>query len=332
MRTVTTEPFAAVEEEPGPRFGDPIGCAYHWVDPAEVDDYGAVLRRLAGRVELAADALARTAGMPEDDFAGEAADALRGRAQTRQQEAAALHEHLRGLGRAVDAHADVLRAHREGLHDLRALAESRGLEVRDHRVWPPVSTLPGDATQDRVDAWQDDWRAYQACFDLAVELRETRRERTRDLVRALAEHAGVRPERDGAHLVLPARGEVSFGRLRERAAEEAMEAVRADEAADAARAHLAVARRSELAALDTLEQLLASGAPAEDVQAQIAAVAVLRDDTDRAGRAAEQADATAATEQAQAARAARHLHAAEGRDGASFPASRPTPPPGPRRA
>ena len=32
------------------RFGDPIGCHYHWLEPGEVDSYGDSVRRLAAKV------------------------------------------------------------------------------------------------------------------------------------------------------------------------------------------------------------------------------------------------------------------------------------------
>ena len=35
------------------RFGDPIGCHYHWLEPGKVDSYGDSVRRLAAKVELA---------------------------------------------------------------------------------------------------------------------------------------------------------------------------------------------------------------------------------------------------------------------------------------
>ena len=122
------------------RFGDPIGCHYHWTDPGEVDRYGDSVRHLANKVELAVDAFERTAGLSEEVFAGEAADTLRERAGRRHEESALVRDNLRGLGRAINAYSDVLRRHREGLEQLRDFALSKGLEVRDHRIWPPVET------------------------------------------------------------------------------------------------------------------------------------------------------------------------------------------------
>ena len=42
------------------RFGDPIGCHDHWLEPGKVDAYGDSVRRLAAKVELAVDAFERT--------------------------------------------------------------------------------------------------------------------------------------------------------------------------------------------------------------------------------------------------------------------------------
>ena len=134
------------------RFGDPIGCHYHWLEPGKVDAYGDSVRRLAAKVELAVDAFERTSTLSEDVFAGEAADELRERAARRHEESASVRDDLRGLGRAINASSDVLRRHRDGLEQLRAFAAGKGLEVRDHRIWPPVETLPGDATQQQADA------------------------------------------------------------------------------------------------------------------------------------------------------------------------------------
>ena len=47
-------------QQDGLRFGDPIGCHYHWLEPDEVDTYGDTVRRVATKVELAVDAFERT--------------------------------------------------------------------------------------------------------------------------------------------------------------------------------------------------------------------------------------------------------------------------------
>ncbi|MCY4728488.1 hypothetical protein NYO98_19560 [Nocardioides sp. STR2] len=313
------------------QFGDPIGCHYHWLEPDEVDSYGDSVRRLAAKVELAVDAFERTSQLSEDVFAGEAADTLRDRAARRRDESATVRDHLRGLGRAVNAYSDVLRRHREGLEQLRDFAVSKGLEVRDNRIWPPVETLPGDAGQKQVDAWENDWKAYQACFEAKVELRDARRAATRDLVRALAEHAGVHPDEDRARLVPSGAREVRFGDLRREAAEEALEAVQAGDAAEAARGTVDALRRREQTALGRLENLVLAEAPPEEVQAQAAQVQSLHRELTEARVEARDAEAVAQREQAQADRAARDLRDAEsGRprlvvDRAEWaPADRPT--------
>ena len=293
------------------RFGDPIGCHYHWLEPGKVDSYGDSVRRLAAKVELAVDAFERTSTLPEDVFAGEAADTLRDRAGRRHEESATVRDNLRGLGRAINAYSDVLRRHREGLEQLRDFAVSKGLEVRDNRIWPPVETLPGDATQKQADAWESDWKAYQACFEAKIELRDARRVATRELVKALAEHAGVHPDKDRAKLVPAGANQVRFGELRREAAEEALEAVQAGDAAEAARSTVDALRRREQTALGRLEELVLAEAPPEEVQAQAAKVQALHRELTESRVEMRDAEAVAQREQAQANRAARDLQDAE---------------------
>src|SRR5688572_19153585 len=95
------------------RFGDPIGCHYPHAEPGEVATYGDAVRALGSSVGLAENAFRATASIPEESFAGEAAEALRARASRRQEEADELGRHLRAVGRAVADHADFLRRHRE---------------------------------------------------------------------------------------------------------------------------------------------------------------------------------------------------------------------------
>lgn len=289
------------------QLGDPIGCHYHWLEPGEVDSYGDSVRRLAAKVELAVDAFERTSLLSEDVFAGEAADTLRDRAGRRHEEAAAVRDHLRGLGRAINAYSDVLRRHREGLEQLRDFAVGKGLEVRDNRIWPPVQTLSGDAGQKQADAWENDWKAYRACFEAKVELRNARRAATRDLVRALAEHAGVHPDKDRARLVPSGAHQVRFGELRREAAEEALEAVQAGDAAEAARGAVDALRRREQTALGRLEELVLAEAPPEEVQAQAAKVQSLHRELTEAKVEMRDAEVVAQREQVQADRAARDL-------------------------
>lgn len=310
MTRVAAETMVETQRE-GPRFGDPIGCHYHWLEPGEVDAYGDSVRRLAAKVELAVDAFECTSTLSEDVFAGEAADTLRERAARRHEESTSVRDDLRGLGRAINAYSDVLRRHREGLEQLRAFATGKGLEVRDHRIWPPVESLPGDATQQQADAWEADWKVYQACFEAKVELRDARRAGTRELVKALADHAGVHPDQDRQELVAASANQVRFGELRREAAEEAMEAVEAHDAAEAARGTVEALKRREQSALDSLEELVLAEAPPEEISAQAARVQALHHELAEARVEARDAETVAGHEQAQANRAARDLEAAD---------------------
>lgn len=293
------------------KFGDPIGCHYHWTEPGEVDKYGDSVRHLAHKVELAVDAFERTAALSEDVFAGEAADTLRERAGRRHEESVTVRDNLRGLGRAINAYSDVLRRHRDGLQELRAFAASHGLEVRDNRIWPPVETIAGDAPEKETNAWERDWKTYQACFDLKIELRDARRASTRELVKALADYADVHPDKDKQKLVAAHAHQVTFGELRREAAEEAMEAVQANDAADAARHTVDVLKRREQSALDDLEKMVLAERSPEEITAQSAKVQALHRELVEARTEALDAERVADREQAQANRAARDLEAAE---------------------
>lgn len=298
-------------QEDGLQFGDPIGCGYHWTEPDTIDAYGDSVRRLAGKVELAVDGFERTATLPEEVFAGEAADALRARAGRRHEESLLVRDHLRGLGLAINAYSEVLRRHREGLERLRDHALGRGLDVRGQQIWPPVETIAGDAPQKELDAWERAWQAYQECFENRIDLRDTRRAATRELIRALADHADVHPDKDGRKLVVGGAHQVSFGELRREAAEEAMEAVRAGDHADAARRAVDALKRREQSALDTLEELVLAERPPAEIQAQAEKVAAVHHELTDARVGARETEAVAEREQAQANRAARDLEDAE---------------------
>ena len=293
------------------KFGDPIGCHYHWTEPGEVDRYGDSVRHLANKVELAVDAFERTAGLPEEVFAGEAADTLRERAGRRHEESALVRDNLRGLGRAINAYSEVLRRHGEGLQELRAYAVAQGLEVRDNRIWPPVETIAGDAPEKEMNAWERDWKTYQECFDTKIQLRDARRASTRDLVKALADYADVHPDKDKKKFVAANAHQVKFGDLRREAAEEAMEAVHANDAADAARRTVDGLKRREQSALDDLEKMVLAEKSPDEIQAQSAKVQALHRELVEARVEAREAEAVADREQAQANRAARNLEAAE---------------------
>jgi hypothetical protein len=314
MTRVVADPIEVQQD--GLRLGDPIGCHYHWLEPGRVDAYGDSVRRLSGKVELAADGFERTAALSEEVFAGEAADALRARAGRCHEESVLVRDNLRGLGRAINAYADVLRRHCEGLEQLRDFAASRGLEIRDNQIWPPVETIAGDAPQKEVDAWERDWKAYRECFEARIELRDARRAGTRELIKALADHADVHPDKDRATFVAADAQQVSFGELRREAAEEAMEAVEAHDRADAAHRTVDQLKRREQTALDHLQEMVFEERPPEEIQAQAGTVQSLHHELTDARAEAREADAVADREQAQADRAARHLEAAEqGRPG-----------------
>ncbi|SEB80184.1 hypothetical protein SAMN04489844_1089 [Nocardioides exalbidus] len=298
-------------QQDGLQFGDPIGCGYHWTEPDTIDAYGDSVRRLATKVELAVDGFERTASTSEDVFAGEAADTLRDRAAKRHEESASVRDNLRGLGRAINTYSDVLRRHREGLEQLRDFAVSVGLDVRGNQIWPPIETLPGDSTQKQADAWEADWKAYKECFETKIALRDARRASTKDLVRALADYAGVHPDKDKQKFVAAGGKQVKFGDLRREAAEEAMEAVEANDAADAARATVTALKGREQKALGDLEDLAMADAPADQIKAQADKVAAIHRELVEARSEAREAEATAQREQAQANRAARNLEAAE---------------------
>ena len=293
------------------QFGDPIGCTYHWTEPDEIDAYGDSVRRLAGKVELAVDGFERTATLSEEVFAGEAADALRARAGRRHEEAALVRDNLRGLGRAINAYADALRAHREGLEQLRSYAVGRGLEIRGPQILAPVETIAGDAPQKEIDAWESHWKAYRECFETKIELRDTRWAATRELAKALRDYADVHPDKDKAKVVAADAHQVEFGELRREAAEEAMEAVRAGDHAEAAQRTVDALKRREQSALDTLEKLLHDERPPEEIEAQAAKVTTLHRELTDARVEAHDAAVVADREQAQANRAARTLEDAE---------------------
>lgn len=293
------------------RFGDPIGCRYHWAEPGDVDRYGDSVRRLGARVDLAVDGFERTAGLSEENFSGRAADTLRERAGRRYEESVRVRDNLRGLGRAINDYSEVLRGHRDGLEQLRSYAESRGLEVRDNRIWPPVETIAGDAPRKEMDAWERDWLTYQQCFDITIELRDARRAGTRDLVKALADFAGVHPDKDKATFVAASAHQVKFGGLRREAAAEGMEAVQANDAADAARRTVEGLKRREQGALDDLEEMVLAERSPEEIQAQSAKVQALHRELVEARTEARDTAAVAEREQAQANRAARNLEAAQ---------------------
>lgn len=298
-------------QQDGLTFGDPIGCHYHWLEPDKVDSYGDSVRRLATKVELAADGFERTATLSEEVFAGEAADALRARAGRRHEESVSVRDNLRGLGRAINAYSDVLRRHREGLDRLHAFAAAQGLEIRDNRIWPPVGTIAGDAPQKEIDAWERDWKSYRQCFDAKIELRDARRVSTRELIKALADHAGVHPDKDRARFVAADANQVKFGELRREAAEEAMEAVEANDRAHAAQRTVDGLKRREQSALDDLEELVLAERPPAEIQAQADTVAALHRELTEARAEAREAGTVADREQAQANRAARNLEDAE---------------------
>ena len=218
-----------------------------------------------------------------------------------------VRDNLRGLGRAINDYADVLRRHREGLEQLRADAVSRGLDVRGQQIWPPVETIAGDAPQKELDGWERDWKGYRECFETKIALRDARRAATRELIRALAEYVDVHPDKDRQQLVATGGNQVSFGELRREAAEEAMEAVEAGDHAEAAQRTVDALKRREQSALDSLETMVLDERPPAEIQAQADKVAAIHHELSDARVEAHEAEAVAEREQAQASRAARNL-------------------------
>ncbi len=308
------------------QFGDPIDCAYHWLPPGKVDAYGDSVRRLSAKVELATDAFQRTATISEESFAGEAADTLRGRAEKRYEESVLVRDNLRGLGRAVNAYADVLRQHRDGLEQLRSFASGQALHIRGNSIVAPVATIAGDAPPRQIAAWEAQWKSYQQCFDLKIELRDTRRVGTRDLVRALAEFADVHPDKDKQRHVAANSNKVKFGELRQEAAAEARDAIQARAHVDEARRLVVDLRRRELASLDSLKDMVDQERPVEEIRAQSAQVATLRQELGDAQVEAREAEIVAHREQAESNQAARRLADAEAGRPSLHPASVPTAP------
>lgn len=294
------------------RFGDPIGCHYPHAEPSQVETYGDAVRGLGAKVGTAETAFRTTASMPAESFSGEAADALRARAGRRLEEADDLGRHLRAVGRAVADHADFLRRHRDALESLRDLAVSRGLRVEGHRIWPPVETISGDATRAELDAWEQDWKSYQECFEGKRAIIEARQEAGRALVKVMAEHTGVRPEdvrekRDGGR-----HGRIDFADERREAATQAAEAVAARDDLQAARGTVDRLTARYDRALDELERLLLADAPAEELLAQSGRVQLIDRELDGARSEAREAADTFRQEQRESNQAARALQDAEG--------------------
>jgi predicted nucleic acid-binding Zn-ribbon protein len=104
---------------------------------------------------------------------------------------------------------------------------------------------------------------------------------------------------------------VRFGELRREAAEEAMEAVQADDRADAAQRTVDGLKRREQSAFDDLEELVLAERPPAEIQAQADKVAALHRELTEARVEAREAETVADREQAQADRAARTLEDAE---------------------
>lgn len=292
-------------------FGDPIGCHYRAVDPAEVEAYGDSLRAVATKVGLAETAFRATATMPEESFAGEAADALRGRASRRLEEAEALRDHLRTLGRALADHAGFLRRHRESLEALRDLALSHGLRVEGHRIQAPAATVRGDASQRELDAWEADWKAYQECFEAKRDIVAARREAGHALAAVVRETTGVTPadvDRTGEQ---SGHGRVDFGDLRRAAAAESMEAVEARDDLQAAQATVERLKGRYGRALDELERLVVGGASSDEVAAQASRVQLLDRELDSARAEAREASDTFQDERREAGAAVRELRDAQ---------------------
>ena len=289
------------------RFGDPIGCHYPHADPREVETYAESVRAVGTKVGVAETAFRTAKSLPEESFDGNAADAFRARAGRRLEEADELGGHLRGVARAVADHAEFLQRHRTALEALRELGASRGLRVEGHRIWPPVETISNKASQAELDAWEQDWKAYQDCFEAKREIIEARREAGRALVKAIAEHTGVRPEDVRAQGEQAGHGTIDFGDKQREAALEAAEAVAARDELQAAQGTVERLKTKYDSALERLQRLLDADAPAEQILAQSTKIQLIDRELDGAQAEAREAAKTFEEEREEANRAARDL-------------------------
>ena len=300
-------------QQDGLRFGDPIGCHYHWTEPDEVDAYGDSVRRLAGKVELAVDAFERTATLSEDVFAGEAADTLRERAGRRHEESVLVRDNLRGLGRAINAYSDVLRRHREGLEQLRAYAVSaRASRCATTASGPRSRPSPATPRRRRWTPGSATGRPTRSASTPRSSCVTPAGPAPASWSRRSPTTPTCTPTRTRQKLVAANANQVKFGDLRREAAEEAMEAVQANDAVrrrppHGRRPQATRAVRPRRPREDGPRGEAARGDPGPGRQGRRRSTASSSRPASRPARPRRVAD----REQAQANRAARNLEAAE---------------------
>lgn len=253
-------------------WGDPLSCRYSWVAPADLASYADVVRHVARKVRGTVTGLESVTAVPEPVFAGATADAVRSHARRRSHDATSLHVSLRSVADAIHEHAAMLGRYRDALEGLRDLATSRGLEVRDHRIWPPPPAPPSGHTPQQYDTWVTAWRSYRTCFDLKAEIEAERREQSLELTRAVTAHTGALPEptvdrRAGGH------GVVGFGQddgdhARRRGAEQARQTLEVHDALESALDQVSRLRQDHRTALDELHRLGRAGASEDELTAQ----------------------------------------------------------------
>lgn len=249
-------------------FGDPLDCDYRWLPPADLDDYAASVRLVGRKVQEAAGSL----DLVDWPDAGLTADAMREHGVRLREELTRTQGNVRGVAAAMHAHADALRAHRDDLRDLRDHALAKGLDVRNGKVFAPVTTPPPVGTR-AAERWQDDWEAYSTCFEWMRGIRTRRSDAVRELKAALLEHAGVRPRSDSGERD-PSRGVgrvdhqngsgaavlESVHRLRREAARAAAGALRAEAESQEAASRLRRTRAEIAGVAEELAALRRSGA------------------------------------------------------------------------
>lgn len=345
-------------------FGDAIDCDYPWLPPRKLDDYAGDLRRVNRQVRAAKESLdflervpspapvpgpieatlpveerirvpATDGGVPAaptvpvprcgtGDNEGLALEAMHRRGTALNTRFTDLNVDLRGVAEAIENYATALRTYRDQVGELLDYARRRDLQVRNDKIYAPVSMLPQGASQQQADAWEADWRSYAACFEWIRDIRADRRKAINEMIRALREHAGVEPrDREPTPKQVGGSGAPDFGngevrKLRRAAARAAAEALAAREEARTAQREAREARRALEAADAELTRLRRSGADPAVIAEQETAVHEARSRSDRASQteADTQARAERATEAAQRA-AADHQEARDRRDGKS---------------
>jgi hypothetical protein len=332
-------------------FGDPIPCEYRWLHPQKIDDYAGDLRAVGRKVGQARDSFEFLDRLPPPpptippiryvhqvdsslppattstgESEGLALEAMRERGNTLNTRFAELRADIRGVAGAMEDYATALRTYRDQLAELQDYAIRRELKVTNGRILAPLQMMHPQAPQREINAWEDAWRSYAACFEWVRDIRKDRRAALSALRQAMLEHAGVRPEEAERRKPDPDRtgsGGASFGdgkvrKLRREAADAAHAAIVARQEADQAQGDLRRARIAADNAHAELSRLKNSGADAATIAAQEMKVfAADQEVRDAEGEARDKsAKADELGREAQRAAAA-HQEAKDRRDGRS---------------